>query len=72
MRKMEQVMIDIDQVYHCAAMVSFQPGDRKRMIDFNVQSTANIVNACLETRVDKLLHVSSSSAIGKAPGGDAG
>src|SRR5210317_2440385 len=45
--EMEHLMIDIDQVYHCAAMVSFQPGDRRRMIDYNVQSTANIVNACL-------------------------
>jgi nucleoside-diphosphate-sugar epimerase len=65
--EVERVMIDIDQVYHCAAMVSFQPRDRKRMIEFNTQSTANVVNACLETSVDKLLHVSSSSAIGKAP-----
>jgi nucleoside-diphosphate-sugar epimerase len=67
--EVERVMIDIDQVYHCAAMVSFQPRERKRMIDFNTRSTANIVNACLETSVDKLLHVSSSSAIGKAPAG---
>jgi nucleoside-diphosphate-sugar epimerase len=32
-----------------------------------VQTTANVVQACLETGVEKLLHVSSSSAIGKAP-----
>ena len=67
--EVERVMIDIDQVYHCAALVSFQPGDRQKMIDFNVESTANIVNACLETSVDRLLHVSSSSAIGRAPEG---
>jgi len=67
--EVERVMIDIDQVYHCAAQVSFQPSDRQRMIEFNTQSTANIVNACLETSVDKLLHVSSSSAIGRAPEG---
>ncbi|MEN8230929.1 MAG: NAD-dependent epimerase/dehydratase family protein [Bacteroidota bacterium] len=69
--ELERVMIDIEQVYHCAGMVSFQPRDRKRMIDFNEQSTANVVNACMEAGVEKLMHVSSSSAIGKAPGGTA-
>jgi dihydroflavonol-4-reductase len=67
--EVERAMIDADQVYHCAAMVSFQPRDARRMIEFNVASTANIVNACLETRVGRMLHVSSSSAIGHAPEG---
>jgi len=69
--EVERVMIDIEQVYHCAAMVSFQPRDRKKMIGFNAQSTANVVNACLELGVNKLMHVSSSSAIGRAPEGHA-
>ena len=67
--EVERVMIDIDQVYHCAAMVSFQPRDRKKMIGFNTEITANIVNACIETGMARLLHVSSSSSIGKAPDG---
>ena len=54
---MERVMIDIEEVYHCAAMVSFQPRDRKKMIDFNTEATANIVNACIETGTARLLHV---------------
>ena len=67
--EVEGVMIDIEQVYHCAATVSFQPRDRQWMIDYNTRSTANIVNACLATSVEKLLHVSSSSAIGRSPEG---
>jgi dihydroflavonol-4-reductase len=67
--EVERVMIDIEQVYHCAAMVSFQPRDARRMFDFNVGSTETLVNACLETGVDQLLHVSSSSAIGQPPDG---
>ncbi len=59
----------IDQVYHCAAMVSFQPRDRQKMIRFNTESTANVVNACLAAGVKKLLHVSSTSAIGRPPEG---
>jgi len=66
----ERLMIDIDQVYHCAAQVSFQPGDARQMLAFNVGSTENIVNACQATGVKRLLHVSSSSAIGRAPDGN--
>ena len=67
--EVERVMIDIDQVYHCAGMVSFQPRDARRMFDFNVRSTETLVDACLETGVNRLLHVSSSSAIGRSPEG---
>jgi dihydroflavonol-4-reductase len=67
--EVERAMIDIDQVYHCAGLVSFQPRDARRMTEFNVQSAENLVNACLETGVDRLLHVSSTSTIGRAPEG---
>ncbi|RPI41517.1 MAG: NAD-dependent epimerase/dehydratase family protein, partial [Bacteroidetes bacterium] len=60
----ECVMVGIDQVFHCAATVSFRPGDRLYMIRYNTESTANIVNACLNLGVKRMLHVSSSSAIG--------
>ena len=66
---MEDVLQGVDQVYHCAAMVSFQPRDRQKMIRFNTDSTAIMVNACLAARVQKLLHVSSTSAIGRSPEG---
>ena len=59
----------VDQVYHCAGMVSFQPRDRQKMIRFNTDSTATLVNACLAAGVQKLVHVSSTSAIGKPPEG---
>ncbi|MBC34600.1 MAG: hypothetical protein CL663_00945 [Bacteroidetes bacterium] len=54
-----------DTVYHCAAIISFDPKDRERMIDDNVQGTANVVNICLEKKVKTLCHVSSSAAIGR-------
>lgn len=53
------------QVYHCAAIVSFHPARRDLMYKINVEGTANIVNACLECSIDKLVHVSSVAAIGK-------
>ncbi len=63
--EVERTLIDVDQVYHSAGMVSFQPRDRGQMIRFNMHSTANVVNACLAKGVQKMLHVSSTSAIGK-------
>ena len=68
--EVERLMIDIDQVYHCAAQVSFHPKDARQMFEFNVGSTENLVNACLATGVERLLHVSSTSAIGRAPDGN--
>lgn len=67
--EMEEVLEGVDQVYHCAGMVSFQPRDRRRMLRFNTGSTACMVNACMASGVKKLVHVSSTSAIGRAPEG---
>ena len=59
----------ITQVYHTAAIVSFDPADKARVIQNNVNGTANIVNLCLEKEIEKLCYVSSTSAIGPAPQG---
>ncbi|MEZ5073030.1 MAG: NAD-dependent epimerase/dehydratase family protein [Bacteroidales bacterium] len=60
----------VRQIYHCAGLVSFRRSDRQAMDRFNREGTANLVDASLEARVDKFLHVSSSSAIGSAPEGE--
>ena len=44
----------IHQVYHCAAMVSFDPRDKARMIRCNVEGTSHLVNACLETGICRI------------------
>jgi dihydroflavonol-4-reductase len=61
-----EAMQGIGRVYHCAGIVSFQPRDRKKMLRFNAGSTACVVQACLAEGVDKLLHVSSTSTIGRS------
>ncbi len=63
---MEDCMDGIKQVYHCAAMVSFDTKDVDQMREINVNGTANIVNIALEKNVEKFLHVSSIAAIGRA------
>jgi|APTNR8051073442_1049403.scaffolds.fasta_scaffold03096_3 nucleoside-diphosphate-sugar epimerase len=64
---LEEAMQGIRQVYHCAAVVSFDPRKAKMMLQVNVDGTANVVNAALWEGVDKLVHVSSIAAIGRSP-----
>lgn len=67
---LEDALEGIRQVYHCAAMVSFNKKDQQRMLENNVTGTANLVNACLKERIYKLVHVSSIAALGRAEKGE--
>ena len=58
-------MVGVDEVYHCAGMVSFNPARRERMFKINVEGTANVVNAAITAGVRKICHVSSVSALGR-------
>lgn len=62
--RLEKAFEGITQVYHCAALVSFQPQDAKKLYKNNVLGTANVVNCCLAFRVEKLCYVSSIAALG--------
>ena len=65
---LKRAFVDVDEVYHCAGMISFNPRERVKMHRINVEGTANIVESCLENKVRKLVHVSSISAIGRCDG----
>lgn len=60
-----EAMEGVSEVYHCAAMVSFNPKDEEEMRMINTEGTANMVNAALEKKVKKFLHVSSIATIGR-------
>lgn len=60
----EKTFTNVDFVYHCAAMVSFDPNDEEKLYQNNIVGTANVVNICLATNVKKLCFVSSISALG--------
>lgn len=64
-RALEDAMENVTQVYHAAGFVSFNQKHRKELFRINVEGTANIVNACLDTGIEKLVHVSSVAAIGR-------
>lgn len=65
---LESVFKDIDYVYHCAALISFDPKDYNKLRNINTKGTANIVNLCLAQNIKKLGYISSIAAIGKKEG----
>ncbi len=67
---LEDAFEDINQVYHCAAVVSFDKKDRDIMMAINVNGTENVVNLCLAFGVSKLVHVSSVAALGNVKPGE--
>jgi dihydroflavonol-4-reductase len=65
---LEEAMQGITQVYHCAAIVSFDPKRTAELFKINVEGTANVVNAALDAGVKKFVHISSVAALGKIEG----
>lgn len=61
---LETAFCNIDYVYHCAALISFDPKDEEKLRKINIEGTANIVNFCLAKNVQKLCYVSSIAALG--------
>lgn len=66
---LEDAFEGIRQVYHCAALISFNPKDKAKMLRVNIEGTSNVVNLCQEFGV-RLLHVSSVAALGNAKKGE--
>ncbi len=65
---LSEALNGVNKVFHCAALVSFDPRDKDLLLKTNVEGTANLVNICLESNIEKLVYVSSIAAIGKPPG----
>ena len=62
--------IGVKHVYHCAALISFNPKDYIEMRKVNIHGTAIIVNLAIDAKVEKLCFVSSIAAVGEAKNGD--
>ena len=65
---LENVMQNAEQVYHCAAVVSFAKNDAPKIRQINVDGTANVVNIALKLAIPRLLYVSSVGALGRESG----
>lgn len=64
---LEDAMEGVQQVYHCAGVVSYAPSDYQLMMDVNAEGTTNMVNVALHRKVEKFVHVSSIASIGRRP-----
>ncbi|HUZ59610.1 MAG TPA: NAD-dependent epimerase/dehydratase family protein [Hanamia sp.] len=62
---LEEVMQGITHVCHSAALVSYDPKDKHNLFRINIEGTSNVVNACIDASVKKLVHVSSVAALGR-------
>jgi len=58
---------NITHVYHCAALISFDPYRFKELTKTNIEGTANVVNLCLANSIKKLVYVSSIATLAKTP-----
>lgn len=54
----------LDGVFHIAAVISYAPRDQELMERVNVGGTRNVVEACLQNKVKRLVHTSSVVAVG--------
>lgn len=59
----------ITQVYHCAAIINFNPAKYKKLKKINVEGTANIINLSLAKKIGKICYVSSVATFGSTPKG---
>lgn len=62
--QLENAFQNIQTVYHCAALVSFDPNDEEKLRKINIEGTANIINFCIDKKVKELCYVSSIAALG--------
>jgi dihydroflavonol-4-reductase len=67
--KLTEALDGVDMVYNCAARVSFHPSDREEMFEININGTGNLINACIESKVRRICHVSSIAALGRSENG---
>ena len=60
---LQDALVGVTEVYHCAAKVSFHPKDEKEMYHTNIKGTENLLFVCDGSSVQKFLHVSSIAVL---------
>ncbi len=63
-------IVDYDIVFHLAGIVEIGSGKKKLLFKINVEGTKNIVKACQENKIKKLLYTSSVHALRELPKGE--
>lgn len=63
--RLNEYLNGCNRIIHAAALVSFYPGDRKKLFKINIEGTANMVNAALENNIPDFVYISSVGALGR-------
>jgi dihydroflavonol-4-reductase len=66
---LNSAFLGADAVYHLAGIIAITPGKEELLQRVNVQGTRNVVDACLEAGVGRLVYTSSIHAIQEPPEG---
>lgn len=59
----QKALVGVEEVYHCAAKVSFHPKDKRKMYKTNIEGTKQLLYACENSSVKKFLFVSSIAVL---------
>jgi thioester reductase-like protein len=60
----QRILTDADEVWHCAASLSFQQEDRDEIFRMNVDGTRHVLDLVKQTRTRRLQHVSTAYIAG--------
>lgn len=60
---LENILKGVEEVYHCAAKVSFHPKDRQEMYQTNLEGTKNLLYAAQNSAVKKFCFISSTAVL---------
>ncbi len=62
--EVKEMCAGVSKIIHCAAFVSFDRRDFRKLIEINRIGTANLVNQALLNNIPRFIHISSTSAVG--------
>ncbi|SEH29753.1 SDR family NAD(P)-dependent oxidoreductase [Chryseobacterium culicis] len=60
-KSIQNALKDVQEIYHCAAHVTYDPKKQKDVTRVNVEGTENIIDCCLYFPAMKFLYVSSGA-----------
>jgi dihydroflavonol-4-reductase len=63
LESIKKVLFNVQEVYHCAAIVSFQDDERRQMYHTNIGGTRNLLYACENSSVNKFCFISSTAVL---------
>ncbi len=67
---LEEAFVGVTHVYHCAALVSFEPNKFNNLRTINIEGTANVINLSIDNSIKKVCYISSIAAIGTPKKGE--